>query len=198
MRLVIAREDAYTGDRPNATNEQAHIEARLSRYPGSHDMMPTLLGNTLRAGERRAGERYGLSTVNSWPRLYHVLSETVRRDIEELHTQVDGAARLTISLILAAAGALPVLAPHGWYNGVTVALLVLSWISYRGAVAAASDLNIVLSAAYDLHRFDMLKQLHYDLPKRPREEFLLNHEISAFWADTDVPAPPPVTRYRHQ
>ncbi len=48
----------------------------LDQYPVTVDsMMPTMLGNILRRAETTAGERYGLETVLTFPRLHPYLSD---------------------------------------------------------------------------------------------------------------------------
>jgi len=67
-RLELAR---TRFEREKRLAQADYVAQRLSRYPLSRDeMMPTLLGNALRASERSAGERYGLDTVGTWARLY--------------------------------------------------------------------------------------------------------------------------------
>jgi len=46
---------------------------RLVRFfPNEERLLPTSLGNVLRAAEDRAGARYGLDAVVVWPRLYSI------------------------------------------------------------------------------------------------------------------------------
>src|SRR5262249_3031460 len=65
--------------------ELARVRRKMTRYPrevspdvpiegGEPDkptpLLPTALGNALRAAEHASGERYGLDTITSWPRIY--------------------------------------------------------------------------------------------------------------------------------
>jgi hypothetical protein len=171
QRLAEAADDEH---------EAAHHAERRARFPAESELLPTSLGNALRAGERRAGERYGLDTVATWSRLYYVLPEPLQRDVGELHGQVDGSARLTLALGLSATVGCPVLLSHGWWNLVWTACAVLSVVAYRGGVTAATQLAGVLAAAFDLHRFDLLRQLHLPLPKRADSEQTANSGLTAF------------------
>ena len=46
-------------------------------------LLPTRLGNVLRANERYPWERYRLEGITIWPRLFHVLPQQFIRDLEE-------------------------------------------------------------------------------------------------------------------
>lgn len=172
--------------------------SRLEQFPRHEELLPTALGNALRAGERRAGERYGLDTVSTWPGLYFLLPEPFRRDVGELHGQVDGGARLCIALALAAASSAPVLILHGWWNAVWICAALLSLAAYRGAVATAANLRVVLSAAYDVHRFDLLSAMHLPLPDHFDQERERNGALSRFLAGRAGAKPlPPGLTYAH-
>jgi len=106
---------------------------KLRRLYPDHDdhVMPTLLGNVLKAGEDRAGGRYGLDCVVVWPRLYPLLSEPLTAALDDARNQFDLAVRFAATFGLIAAGALVLLAPHGWWAAVILAALLLAWLSYR-------------------------------------------------------------------
>jgi hypothetical protein len=63
-------------------------QLRLAYLPKPKRLLPTRLGNALRAAEDRAGQRYGLLTVTILPRLYPYLSERVRRPCNQLDVAV--------------------------------------------------------------------------------------------------------------
>jgi hypothetical protein len=193
-RLLLAlRRAEFAAERDDAVL----LRAQLDRFPAPGELLPTTLGNALRAGEQRAGERYGLDTVRAWSRLYYLLPETFQRDVAELHGQVDGSARLTVALVLAGTGSAPVLAQHGWWNMVWVAALSLAAVAYRGGVAAAANLTDVLCAAFDLHRFELIRAMHLPLPKTRREELSQAVTLVAFWTHSPEPPVPLNLAYEH-
>ena len=73
--------------------EREAAARRLRRYPPPAAILPTLLGNTLRAAEFRAGSRYGLDAVVLCPRLYPLLGDKVSATLNDLRDQLDLAAR---------------------------------------------------------------------------------------------------------
>ena len=150
------------------------------RYPPTADLMPTALGNALRAAESRAGRRYALEAVTMWPRLYAILPDRVARLIDDQREQLDLAANLCIAMILTAAVSTALLATHGWWLLLPVGALGLAWLAYRGACATAIIYGDSLEVAFDLHRFDLLRALHLPLPAALSEERAANRELTAF------------------
>lgn len=174
------------------------LRSRLEVYPNDEDkLLPTVLGNALRAGELQAGERYGLNTIHTWPRIFGRASEDLRLAVAELHEQIDAGARLTVALGLAGAVSAPVLLVRGWWNVVTLVTLTGAWIAYLGAVNAAKRLNVLLAAVFDLHRFDLLIALHLPLPSTHAIEVRFNQQLSDFLAGQRTSPLPSGRPYRH-
>jgi hypothetical protein len=87
---------------------------RLERsFPPETELMPTQLGNVLRSAENRAGGRYGLLTVVTWPRLYPLLPEKTAAIVDDQRDQLDLSARFCAVCLLGAAVSLGLLATHG-------------------------------------------------------------------------------------
>lgn len=154
---------------------------RLQYPPMGRPVLPTALGNALRATESRAGERYGLDTVTAWPRLYPQLDDGLRATIDAQRDQLDTAARFCAAFALSTVVAVAMLAPHGgWWLGVALVTALLAWGSYRAAIAAARSYGEVIFAAFDLHRFDLLAALHLPLPVNSAAEQAANRKLSRF------------------
>jgi hypothetical protein len=150
------------------------------RYPPAPMVLPTRLGNALRSAEDRAGRRYGLATAVTWPRLYPLLPERVTALVDDQRTQLDLAARFTGVLLAATLVSGFLLATHGWWLAVPALMLLLAWLSYRGAASAAAAYGDGLEAAYDLHRLDLRVALHLPLPATLEEERSANGQLSRF------------------
>jgi hypothetical protein len=156
---------------------------RWRRYPAEERLLPSALGNALRAAEDDAGQRYGLETVLAWPALYVVLGDRARAIVDDQRLQLDVAARLAASLTVTAlvvAGLLWRWWP--WRLLMPAGLLVLGWVSYRAAVSAAIAYGDGLRLAFDLSRFDLLAALHLPLPADADSELAANRRLSAFLA----------------
>jgi hypothetical protein len=172
--------------RPAKTREAAlaQVGTELQRrqlFPEREDdLLPTRLGNALRAGERRAGSAYGLDAVVVWPRLYPLLPDAVRGLVDDRRDQLDLAVRLTFVFLVAAVVSFGLLLSHGAWLLVPLGCLVGAWLSYRGAIAAAVAYGEQLRAAIDLHRFDLLRALHLPLPESREKELAANRELMLF------------------
>ena len=160
----------------------ADAESRLRRlFPADPAwLLPTRLGNALRAAETRAGEPYGLDAVVAWPRLYPLLPDGVRALVDDQRDGLDLAARFCAVFAAAAVVSLVLLVTHGWWLLVPAGCLLLAWLSYRGAIAAAVAYGEGIRAAIDLHRFDLLTAMHLPLPATLEQERAVNEQLSLF------------------
>jgi len=171
------------GTEPSPRQAEAMVAAtrRLERsFPPKDELMPTQLGNVLRAAEDRAGGRYGLLTVVTWPRLYPLLPEKTAAIVDDQRDQLDLAARFCAVCLLGAAVSLGLLATHGVWLVVPAVAVVLAWICYRAAIAAALQYAVGLETAYDLHRVELLRALHLRLPTDYESERTTNEALSTF------------------
>lgn len=151
-------------------------------------VMPTRLGNVLRAGEEDAGGRYGLQLNAITERLWPSLSPTTAGSITRNLDAIDTMCALFVALLATTAAALPVLRhPSGW-AWIPLFTAVTAAVAYRAALRAATGHARLLAAAVDLHRFDMLAALHLKLPISLAEELRFNAALSDFFAG------PPGTR----
>jgi hypothetical protein len=177
LKQFIGREPETDAER------EAIMEAafKVQHYPLEHHIMPTRLGNVLRAGEDSAGERYGLSTVDVWPRLYQVLTQRLIDSATEGRNELDLALRFSGTFFLAGIASFVLMLQHGWWLLVPIVWLLSAWLSYQTAIRAAAAYGEVLKLAFDIHRFDLLRALHIPLPADARQELLLNRRLSKSW-----------------
>jgi hypothetical protein len=169
--------------------QQGWLQNELGTYPDPDNLMPTRLGNVLRAAEIRAGGRYGLDSILAFPRLYPQMSARLATAWEDQTDQLDTAAHLCVTFLLATLISGLLLLPHGWdgfWLLIPVATGALAWISYRATINAAKLQGDMMMAAFDLHRFDMLAQLRYPLPRDAHTEFESNQRLSEFLATADA------------
>ncbi|MCD7438686.1 hypothetical protein K4B79_10685 [Streptomyces lincolnensis] len=167
----VARDDT-------ALRLQADARRRLALRPSVEALLPTALGNALRAGELSAGERYGLTTLTSWPRIYPQVSGYLAQALRSTRDALDTAVNLCwsfLALTLTAAVALYDEMSTWWLCG---AGLVLAWVAYKGAVTVAQSYSALMHVVYDLHRFDLAAALRHRLPDDREEELELFARIS--------------------
>jgi hypothetical protein len=156
------------------------LEQRSS-YPEDDDrLLPTRLGNILRAAEDSAGQRYGLDSVAFWPRLYPYIKGELADSLARVRDQLDLSVRLCATLIVATLVATGMLATDGRWLLVPATTAVLAWIAYRSALSTASAYGEDVHVAFDLHRFDMLEGMHYRLPANLDEECEFNDQLTRF------------------
>ena len=135
-------------------NEYAVLDQRLKHFPAQTDqLMPTDLGNILRAPERRPTVTYGLDVVVCWPHLWLVLPENVRTELAEARANLNTAvvfwlwSILFLSWTFLALWAFPV--------GVVAAFLTHRWI-----IGTAEVYDDLLEATFDIHRVTLNQALH--------------------------------------
>ncbi len=160
----------------------AAADWRLRRYyPPRRNILPTALGNALRASEEVPQQKYHLDAVVVWPRLYALLPGSMLDLLADRRNQLDLAARLCATFILAATVAAAVLFKYGWWMAVPAGALLLAWLSYRGAIAAAIAYGESVQTVFDLYRFELYKALHLPLPTNLADERVINEMISDFF-----------------
>jgi hypothetical protein len=199
-RLERLIEIAYDTDRGRHRGRQRLAQRRLeTAYPDEDRLLPTRLGNALRSFEDHAGQRYGLDTITMLPRLYPYLSDHVSSALDDLRDQLDIAARLCVTLLLATVVSAALLLTHGWWLLVPAATAILAWVAYRSAVQAAIAYGKEIAVAFDLHRFEMVRGLHFPLPSAA-EEVAFNRRITKFLLNQltrDDPAAHDYPDYQH-
>lgn len=139
-------------------DEYRRLDQRLRQYPADHTyLMPTRLGNILRAAERRPVARYGLDPIICWPRLWMLLPDNARNDLAGTRHALDEAVRWIIWGLL-----LLVWTAYIWWAAILGIALVV-W-GYYSAVAAATVYGDLLETVFDLYRGSLYKSLRLPTP----------------------------------
>jgi hypothetical protein len=206
-------EDVYYQKKYAARQELQLIETEI---PSKEDyVMPTRLGNVLKASEVYALDRYYIEAITVWPRLFSVLPGKFLNDMEEKNNHF--MFLLNSSLIMYIAGGVSLIIgivgcyvlsvpsselityikkitsiPNGFriivpplYFFFSFLLFTFGYMLYCIAVNAAEDFGLFYRAGFDLYRMDLLKQLHRELPANLNEEKNLWFDISSFFAIGD-------------
>lgn len=181
-----------------AHEELAHLGIRSPL--DEKDLMPTRLGNVLRASEMYAYERYAIEEVTIWPRLVGVLPPEMINHIEEKNNYfmflLNSAFLVYVNAIFCfvfGVLGLPVLFSGNflkpllaWANGFfyigydfippyaflafSTVLGLFGHILYLIAVNAAEDYGMYIMASFDLYRANLIRQLNWPQPKTLCEE----------------------------
>jgi len=152
-----------------------------SSFPMELSLLPTTLGNRLRAMEERAGRPYGLNIIVTWPRLYFILPEDALRKVNEYRNQLDISSRLCITFGLAGVITAVLLLRFGWWLMLPTTFFALSWFAYRSAVEAASSYGVAVTAAIDVYRLKLLQALRTRMPQNSDEERTVNYALTEYW-----------------
>jgi len=164
-------------------------------------VMPTRLGNHLRAAETYAFLRYNLDAAVIWPRLREALPEKFANRLGDAKMNMDVMLVLsTLALLFGVLWggillAIPEahLALYKWAAAPIVFLIGLgiARVAYLNAAQSALSYGELLKTAFDLHRWEVLKLLHLDLPPDLESEKKLwgeicgllyrNHPLKVLW-----------------
>ena len=154
-------------------------------------VMPTELGNRLRAAETYSFLRYNLDAAVIWPRLQETLPDKYASRLGEAKMNMDLMLVLTtLALIFGVVWggvffAVPdaALAVHKWWAAPIVLLagIGIARVAYLNAAQSALSYGELLKTSFDLYRWEVLKSLHLDLPLDLESEKKLWGEISGLF-----------------
>jgi hypothetical protein len=164
--------------------------SRYTLLEDEDEVMPTTLGNILRAGERYADSRYGIDTIYFWPRLYPLLPAQFQADYEEYIINYEFPLVVSFeALIVALLGAVVILLTGGSpilfglvFGGGCVAALAFYGLSF----ASAEELAEQQRTAFDLYRHLLLEQ--WPTPADVRDEKAAFREIEEFIVGNVTPS----------
>ncbi len=152
-------------------------------------VLPTRLGNLLRAAEEYAEHRYGLNAVLVWPRLWLLLPPEARETLALAYQRLLAAVRawawgLTFLLVWTLLTAwLAWRSGGGWAWLAPVAALGTGWLwmrlAYRLALARAAVFGELVRAAFDLYRLGLYDALGWPRPS-PEEEKEAGKRLTTF------------------
>lgn len=138
------------------------------------DLLPTRLGNTIRAFELYGRTRWGLSAIATWPRIEALLSGEERQLNADSESEFQfflnsSVASLVVGFVLAIDGGLN--HPHPlWLSWIYVVPFLLSYLLYLGSIGAAERWGERIRASVDLHRLELYEKLGLRLPGSDAEE----------------------------
>ncbi len=165
-------------------NEYAQLDWQLMHSPAQpNQFMPTRLGNLLRASEYRSKERYGLDAVICWPRLWLLLPDSTRKELQEARAALNTAVRIGFWSLL-----FMIWTPLAWW--VPLLALPTAWFSYRMALSAAAVYVDLLEATFDVHRHLLYQSLRRKPPVNPAKETQEGEALTQYlWRGPDPNMP---------
>lgn len=155
--LTDAEKDEITQQLLTLYPPQAHLD----------QMMPTRLGNILRASEMYALDRYGLNSVIIWTRLNPLLTDKSAIPLGDSKIAIDFMLLMSILAPIITIIWCPLLA--FFTNNLGLFLVCglgwpLAWICYQNAIQRSLDYSEELKAIFDLNRQELLKALNRPIP----------------------------------
>jgi hypothetical protein len=138
-------------------------------YPGdANDLLPTRLGNAIRAFERYSNVRWGLDGVTIWPRIDALLGEDERGihvDAKiDLYVFLNGALGgfvVGVCLVVDKSVNVPQPALH-W--PLYVLPFAVGYVLYRAALPPAANWGDAVRASIDVHRLELYEKLGVRAP----------------------------------
>lgn len=154
-------------------------QRRTERLPAeARRVMPTRLGNTLRAFEDGLGRPYGITDgIRIVPHLQLVAPPAHVEILRDARTAMDRAARLCTIWLLAAAATGLALLTDGWWLFLALVPYAFAYLSYRGAIAGAREYATAVKTILDVDRFLLYEQLRLEQPSSHRAERSQNAEL---------------------
>ena len=148
---------------------RARILIRIAAgFPDKEEwLLPTRLGNAIRAFEVYPRVVYGLEGIQGWSRLSAVVPEDYLRSINEAKAQLDFWVNLCvggagIALFYWALAARAGACPDWWVSLLAVGAALLANGAARGA---AMEWGALIMSAFDLYRDDLCKKLGLEIPR---------------------------------
>jgi hypothetical protein len=183
-RLQMLLSNAEHAFSPGEVEERRNIELSLHYVPADvARRLPTRLGNIIRAGEARPESKYGLDAVVCWPRLWLVLPDGAKTELQNARDEVNVGARTILWGLLFTIWSLWI-----WWAlpiGVAIVLFGYHWVT-DSAIRYAD----LLEAAFDLYRPQLYKALRWPLPENPKAEQKMGRLVTAYlWRGSDEIVP---------
>lgn len=165
-------------DKQVITNEELEeyitLDGQLMQFPSQpHRLMPTELGNILRAAESRPYDKYGLDAVICWSRLWLVLPDGVKKELQEARSNLNTAARFWLWSLLFIVWTI-------WAWWAILAGLLGMIFAYYWAIDVASVYCSLLESAFDLYRLELYKSLRWPIPINPKQEKELGKQLTRY------------------
>jgi hypothetical protein len=196
--------EAEDHDGRGPRQSEAYRQYLLVQHDGDErEVLPTRLGNILRAGERYPLTHYGMDAIYFWPRLFPLLPAQFQDDYEKFMQQYElplviafqTAASAMVGGILLLASSGPPMLFLSWFAGGVVLAYLFYWLALPNAMEIAEQQR----TAFDLYRHLLLEQ--WPTPSDVNDERMAFKAIEEFVVGNIDPAwgkPQQLHRRRHR
>jgi hypothetical protein len=188
-------------DGPPSPERTAAARRLERRFPASEaNVLPTELGNAIRAFETHPRLRYGLDGIAVWPRVSALLTDGERTELEDAETDL---AFWLNAMAVVTGGGIVLFGERLWHTpgglvetlaielAVVVATVVLVWFMYRQAITAADRWGDPVRAAFDVHRFGLYDTFGLRRPTNSDEDVEIGNALNRLIAFAE-PIPNPL------
>lgn len=174
------------------TNQRDALAADYElRYPPADALiMPTRLGNILKAAEAYPQSRYGVDSVALFPRLAIAIDKEYMGHMDTANDQcsflLNSCLLSGFFMMLAFSASLYLwLFPNPDHSSLTYLLTgivtsAIAWFFYNASLMNVSKYGNLIRSSYDLFRFGLLEKLHLPLPADSVEEKELWMDVTEF------------------
>jgi hypothetical protein len=146
------------------------------------DVMPTRLGNALKAAETYGRNRWNIDALTLWYELVSAAPEVLHRELNDTRSAMDFFAAMIVQFILLGSVSL-VLIPQAdnlaplW---VAAGVLLLVVPSYSALVGRVSAYRSVIQALVNVGRMPVASNMAYRLPATIDEERFFWNRLSSY------------------
>lgn len=158
-------------DALDTVRDDADREVHAS-YPAPRSVLPTRLGNVIRAFENYSRDQYGISAIPLWPRFVSRIRADHAAAIDDAKTSFDVAINLSFLSALTAFAMIAIVVIYPlplaetrlrvWFLIRLAAAIGLIWAFYELAIDRAGAWGDLVRGVFDLYRWDVLKDLGYE------------------------------------
>jgi hypothetical protein len=162
----------------------ATVQQRLRQFPAEpDDVMPTRVGNVLRAMEEYPDNRYGLDAITLWPHLWLTLPSDARSDVAAARGPMDRS----VSAIIWGTGLWPLVVLTPW--AVLPAILVPELVYRFWTIPTAMIYADLVRAAFDVYRRKVYEAFQLPVPADPAGEQKFGRELTRYVISGRTPDP---------
>lgn len=150
------------------------LDRALRQFPNlDDDFMPTRLGNILRAAERRPYDRYGLDAIICWSRLWLLMPDSARKELQDARTELNNGVRIWSWSILFLVWTI-------WTWWAIPCAIASAFFAYGWILDSAIVYGDLIESVFDLYRTSLYQSLRFPLPTHPAEEKAMGLQVTEY------------------